>query len=745
MRDLWRRAFGVFVAGVAGALAAGGCAEPDDPVLGRDSAELVVDQTLVPFRATWSYWDRGGDLGVAWRLPGYDASAWPAGPGPLGYGESYLGTVVSYGPDANNRHVTTWFRRQFTVDDPDAVVAMVGRLMYDDGLVVYLNGQEIQRLGLPVASTSQTLASGHEIGNAYESFDWTAHRAKLVAGVNTFAVEVHQQARTSSDLTFDLALEAEVDNAPAPTDGGIPRRSEWTFWDRGGDLGNAWRAPAYDDSAWGHGAGPLGYGENYVQTVVGFGGNATSRYITTYFRADFTVADADRVTAMVGDLMYDDGLVVYLNGHEMGRQGVAAPSTASTRASGHEANNAYESFDWSAQRTHLVDGLNTIAVEVHQQAPSSSDLVFDLGLTLTLGPPPPPPAEDTPRGATWSYWDRGGDLGTAWRARAFDDAAWARGAGPLGYGEAYLATTVGYGGNASAKHVTTYFRRHFTINDPLAVVSVRAEVLYDDGVVIYLNGTEIKRLHMPAGAITAATLAPGWETGNAYETYELGSTGLLVEGDNVIAVEVHQAQRTSSDLAFDMAITIESTCASPAIGSWTGTVGQGAFGSGASEQQRADVTWTLSRSEGCVDHYAPSGTAYLLRSAHYCFDAVPDSASIEADDGELIIDRTTAPATYTIQGRSEWPRTAGCAGSTGTLRSDWAKDLRGAFDRDVMSGGRRGDPGDVDWFFRDAGVSFPPPAAGACVELSWVAAGSSLPASSAASLSASTLPSSTPH
>ena len=52
------------MAGVAGALAAGGCAEPDDPVLGRDSAELVVDQTLVPFRATWSYWDRGGDLGV---------------------------------------------------------------------------------------------------------------------------------------------------------------------------------------------------------------------------------------------------------------------------------------------------------------------------------------------------------------------------------------------------------------------------------------------------------------------------------------------------------------------------------------------------------------------------------------------------------------------------------------------------------------------------------------------------------
>ena len=51
-----------------------------------------------------------------------------------------------------------------------------------------------------------------------------------------------------------------------------------------------------------------------------------------------------------------------------------------TLASGHEANNAYVTYDWTAQKSLLVAGTNVIAVEVHQDSPGSSDLVFDLGL-----------------------------------------------------------------------------------------------------------------------------------------------------------------------------------------------------------------------------------------------------------------------------------------------------------------------------------------------------------------------------
>jgi hypothetical protein len=162
--------------------------------------------TAIARGSTWRYRDRGG-LVTAWRGPAYDDSGWASGAGPLGYGEDYLSTTVSYGPDAANKYITTYFRSSFTLDDPSAVAALTGELMYDDGAVIYLNGTEIGRVGMPSgAITSTTLATGHEAGNAYESVDWSAARSLLVAGSNTIAVEVHQSSASSSDLVFDLAL-----------------------------------------------------------------------------------------------------------------------------------------------------------------------------------------------------------------------------------------------------------------------------------------------------------------------------------------------------------------------------------------------------------------------------------------------------------------------------------------------------------------------------------------------------------
>jgi hypothetical protein len=163
-------------------------------------------QTAIARGSDWRYRDHGG-LGTAWRNRTFDDSAWASGAGPLGYGEDYLATTVSYGPDASNKYITTYFRATFTLSDPGAVTALTGELMYDDGVVVYLNGTEIGRASMPSgAISSTTLASGHEAGNVYETYDWTAARDLLVAGSNTIAVEVHQASPSSSDLAFDLAL-----------------------------------------------------------------------------------------------------------------------------------------------------------------------------------------------------------------------------------------------------------------------------------------------------------------------------------------------------------------------------------------------------------------------------------------------------------------------------------------------------------------------------------------------------------
>jgi hypothetical protein len=712
----------ICAAAVTGALTAGGCAS-DEPGLGGDRLAEVQGTAGMLRNSNWRYWDRGGDLGSAWRGVDYDDSSWGYASGALGYGEPYLWTTIGYGGNANAKYITSYFRAEFTLTDPTRVTRMLASLMYDDGVVVYLNGHEIERRGVPAPSTAATLAAGHEAAG-YQSLDWSSHLGDLVAGVNQLAVEVHQQAASSSDLVFDLGLELEF---ALPPSNGVPRGSVWSYWDRGGDLGSGWRAPAYDDAGWARAHGPLGYGEPYLATTIGYGPSASSKYITTYFRTDFTVDDPAAVQAITGELMYDDGLVIYLNGHEIGREGVAAGQTASTLASGHEAGNAYETFDWTAQRPHLVAGVNTLAVEVHQQAASSGDLVFDLSLALDVSATPPPPGDDIARGSTWAYWDRGGDLGSGWRARTFDDGAWADGAGPLGYGETYVATTIGYGGDASHKYITSYFRRAFTIADPMTVTAMNAELMYDDGVVVYLNGTEVKRLHMPTGTITASTLSPGGETGNRYESYDLSANrNLLVAGTNVIAVEVHQAQPTSSDLTFDLALTVTAACASAPIAGFTGTSDEATFASGGGgEYYRADVHWTLARTEGCVDHYTPSGTAHDLDERSYCFDIDPRSAPIEPGDGELVIDRSASPATYTMHGLSEWTANVGCSDpndenygvSSTTVASEWASDDRGSFDGAVISGGLRPNDGELlTWHFTADGVGFPAPAADACVE-----------------------------
>src|SRR5262245_23385116 len=70
-----------------------------------------------------------------------------------------------------------------------------------------------------------------------------------------------------------------------------------------------------------------------------------------------------------------------------------------------------------------------------------------------------------PRGSAWRYRDDGSDQGTAWRTPAFSDTAWKMGPAQLGYGDGDEATVVSFGGNPSARFITTYFRRSFVVTD----------------------------------------------------------------------------------------------------------------------------------------------------------------------------------------------------------------------------------------------------------------------------------------
>ena len=157
-------------------------------------------------------------------------------------------------------------------------------------------------------------------------------------------------------------------------------------------------------------------------------------------------------------------------------------------------------------------------------------------------------------GSTWKYSDVGKDLGEAWRAAAFDDTAWKSGPARLGYGNDGEVTVVSFGPDKKNKHPTTYFRTEFNIDNVSRYKSLTVRLLRDDGAVVYLNGIEVVRDHMPEGDITYRTRAGSNKSRVCERTFyehEIPKTN-LANGRNVLAVEIHQQSAGSSDLSFDL-------------------------------------------------------------------------------------------------------------------------------------------------------------------------------------------------
>ncbi|MBD3297046.1 MAG: hypothetical protein GF341_00160, partial [candidate division Zixibacteria bacterium] len=170
-----------------------------------------IQLTLVDEQSTWSYEASGTDLGTEWRATGYDDATWDSGAGILGFGETYINTIVPYGPNPSDKYRTTYFRHSFTVGfDPGSITQLHLFANYDDGCVVYLNGSEVARRSMPTETIEYTtFASSHESGT-YELVDLTEHVGLLSTGTNVLAVEAHQTSPSSSDLAWDARLEADT-------------------------------------------------------------------------------------------------------------------------------------------------------------------------------------------------------------------------------------------------------------------------------------------------------------------------------------------------------------------------------------------------------------------------------------------------------------------------------------------------------------------------------------------------------
>jgi hypothetical protein len=149
---------------------------------------------------------------------------------------------------------------------------------------------------------------------------------------------------------------------------------------------------------------------------------------------------------------------------------------------------------------------------------------------------------------------------TAWRRASFDDLAWTSSLAPIGYAnppgspaEFNLVTILPP--SSEANYLSAFFRKKFLVAQPGGVAELTLNINVDDGFIAWINGTEVGRYNVPDGDLnyyTAAlsaiepTLVPITITNNI--------TSLLVSGENVVAVQVFNANLSSSDLFFDAAL-----------------------------------------------------------------------------------------------------------------------------------------------------------------------------------------------
>ncbi len=141
----------------------------------------------------------------------------------------------------------------------------------------------------------------------------------------------------------------------------------------------------FNDQSWLQGKGGIGYGDNDDRTVIG-------NTLSVFLRKKFTITNRDKIKEVLLHVDYDDGFIAYLNGVEIARAGMGNQSSVPyTQGSAglHEAllyqGQSPEGFTLTAQQLDLlIDGENTLAVQVHNENITSSDLSSSVFLSVGI-------------------------------------------------------------------------------------------------------------------------------------------------------------------------------------------------------------------------------------------------------------------------------------------------------------------------------------------------------------------------
>ena len=168
---------------------------------------------------------------------------------------------------------------------------------------------------------------------------------------------------------------------------------------------------------------------------------------------------------------------------------------------------------------------------------------------------------------TWKFHDGNQNLGTSWRANNYNDSTWKQGGGLFGFENSALPSPGIRTPLNDENQLTYYFRKTFQFSGNPDLTTLKLDTILDDGAAFYLNGQELGRVRLPNGTLTFTTTAAGGAVSNAtLEEDILSAPGsLLRSGENLLAVEVHQINTTSSDVVFGARLRMATRAATSVV------------------------------------------------------------------------------------------------------------------------------------------------------------------------------------
>ncbi|MBT5691351.1 MAG: cadherin-like domain-containing protein [Opitutae bacterium] len=512
-----------------------------------------------------------------WMKVDFNDAGWTNGKLAIGYdtGNDYdtlLGTDLEAA--MRGKSTSAYARIPFQVSDPGAIGNLKLKYLYDDGCIVYLNGQKVLEINAPQnPSWNSAATNGHEAADlqTFDELNLTPQLETLVIGTNVLAVHLLNDKNTSSDLIFEGRLTTSSAGTPVAPN---PAEVEVTG---SGIAGRTTSNPTGQISRT-NGEQPrvtlvldeMDQGKSVTAwtrqvPLEEFTGDTFSMPVdnlqpgTTYFYAfyatnsggiswtetanTFTTRANQPPSALIEEYKATEGVILSVAAD----QGLLAndtdpekdPLTANvlTKPSGGTLELAVDgSFTYTPNQGFSgTDSFTYITADPYDNAISTHTWIS--------------------RSDEWKYRDESAAPDPKWQTPGFNDSSWKSGPAELGYGDNDEKTNLDYGDDAKNKTPSYYFRKTFSLPEGAQPLSANILFKRDDAAALYINGAEFHRDNNLAKVAGHNDYANGnVQNENTYVQANL-DPALLLAGNNLLAAEVHQGNATSSDLSFDLELT----------------------------------------------------------------------------------------------------------------------------------------------------------------------------------------------